>query len=336
MGWSGRDKDWPQSETTNFKGFARGVAKSYLSDAQYGFSLREDEYLYRRLVLDAPEAILHLDATGRIEFANPALDQILQVPGEDLAGELLVDLVAEEHRVVLEAALAQVRRGARQTLEILLQRGAETPLWAFVAISPLREYTDKVRGMVAVLSDISERKRAETQMQRLAFSDALTGLPNRTLLLDRLELALAAARREGTRVGIAFIDIDRFKHFNDLCGHAAGDALLQRVAGLLLQNLRRTDTVARWAGDEFVVVFPNLHEPTDLAVSIEKLHQACVASSLLRERDFFCSLSIGVALYPEDGEQAETLLHRADLAMYRAKREGGGRYCFFRPDLDGS
>ncbi|SDL93653.1 PAS domain S-box-containing protein/diguanylate cyclase (GGDEF) domain-containing protein [Geoalkalibacter ferrihydriticus] len=339
MGWSGKVDEWP----AGYLGFskdirtigARAVPEVFSRTDPSVFLLHEDEDLYRRLVNDAPEGILRLDQQGRIDFANAVLRKMLGFEEDDIKGDFLSSFAVGESRELLNAAFEQVTRGGRQKIDLFLQRRDGSAFWGLLSLSPLFEYTGRVRGMVAVLTDITERKQAETQMQRMAFADPLTGLPNRTLLIDRLEQALVTARREGTGVGVAFIDVDRFKQFNDQYGHAAGDALLQMVAGGVRQSLRRSDTVARWAGDEFVVVFPAVHEPGDLLASIHKVQQSCSGPLTLGDREFFCSLSIGVTLFPDDGERGDLLLHRADLAMYRAKREGGGTYRFFRPDLDG-
>ncbi len=186
--------------------------------------------------------------------------------------------------------------------------------------------------------DIGERKRAEAEIERLAYSDTLTDLPNRRLLLDRLQQALVAARRTGEFGAMLFIDIDHFKHLNDSRGHAAGDQLLRHVAKRLSAQVRAVDTVARIGGDEFVVLLVGLAEQVDSAANqarglAEKLLASLSRGFFLDDLEHPIGASIGIALFPEDSESADDLLRRADTAMYSAKESGRGRLRFFEPAM---
>jgi diguanylate cyclase (GGDEF)-like protein/PAS domain S-box-containing protein len=184
-------------------------------------------------------------------------------------------------------------------------------------------------GIVCVVRDISERTYAEEQIKHLAYHDALTGLPNRLLFKDRLTVALSHAQRNGSRLSVLFLDLDRFKVINDSLGHNIGDQLLQAVAARVQSCVRESDTVARLGGDEFTLLLPNLSRSDDAAPVAQKLLEAVRYPFHIEGREFFITTSIGVSLYPEDGLDAETLIKNADTAMYQAKEQGRDNYQLF-------
>jgi diguanylate cyclase (GGDEF)-like protein/PAS domain S-box-containing protein len=184
-------------------------------------------------------------------------------------------------------------------------------------------------GIVVVVRDISERTYAEEQIKHLAYHDALTGLPNRLLFKDRLTVALSHAQRNGSRLAVLFLDLDRFKVINDSLGHNIGDQLLQAVAARVQSCVRESDTVARLGGDEFTLLLPNLSRSDDAAPVAQKLLEAVRYPFHIEGREFFITTSIGVSLYPEDGLDAETLIKNADTAMYQAKEQGRDNYQLF-------
>jgi diguanylate cyclase (GGDEF)-like protein len=170
--------------------------------------------------------------------------------------------------------------------------------------------------------EIGERERAEERARVLAFHDALTGLPNRLLFNDRLRLALSQADRHHRKLAVLFVDLDRFKLINDSLGHSLGDILLRQVADRLITTVRHSDTVARLGGDEFTLLLPELHGPEDAARTARKILRTIRKPFSLEGREVFATPSIGIAMFPEDGEDVDTLLKNADTAMYRAKDEG--------------
>lgn len=181
-------------------------------------------------------------------------------------------------------------------------------------------------------AEIQERKLAEQQIRYLAHHDALTGLPNRRLLEDRLEQAMELARRNGTLVAVQFIDLDHFKPINDRLGHRIGDLTLQAIAQRLRGLLRAVDTVARVGGDEFVVVLPEMHSLAAANETAQKVLNALSKPYSVEEHTLMVTPSIGISIYPQDGNNAETLIHRADAAMYEAKQGGRGSYRLFSSD----
>ena len=174
---------------------------------------------------------------------------------------------------------------------------------------------------------------AKTKLHHLAHHDVLTGLPNRTLLQDRLDQAIELARRQGRRFAVLFMDLDRFKQFNDSLGHAVGDQLLQSVAQRLMGCVRHSDTISRQGGDEFVVLLSNIKQPEDAALIAQHMLTALTVPHLIDHHELHVSVSIGISTYPADGQDSETLIKSADSAMYHAKENGRNNYKFFEPEM---
>jgi diguanylate cyclase (GGDEF)-like protein len=182
--------------------------------------------------------------------------------------------------------------------------------------------------------NITDRKMAEQRVAHMAHHDALTGLPNRVLLRDRIQQAIAQAHRAGSQVAVLFLDLDRFKTINDSLGHQLGDRLLQSVASRILVCVREGDTVSRVGGDEFVIVVPGIATSGDASAVASKILEVLASAFHLHGNDLHVSTSIGIALYPSDGADAETLMRNADTAMYRAKDMGRGNYQFFTQHMN--
>ncbi len=204
-----------------------------------------------------------------------------------------------------------------------------------LALQAELEFDDEgPRRVVGTLQDISERVRFEQELAKLARYDALTGLPNRHLLNDRLEQAMTHAKRSGRMIAVTFVDLDRFKIVNDTLGHDAGDALLKEVARRLHSCLREGDTVARQGGDEFVVVLSDLARAEDATLVAQKMLDALAPAVRISGQDVMPGASMGIALFPQDGETLQTLMMNADKAMYSAKHAGRGQYRFYDADLN--
>src|SRR6185369_10918478 len=186
---------------------------------------------------------------------------------------------------------------------------------------------------VGVFNDITELRRKDDHIRHLAFHDPLTGLPNRALLLDRLEHSLAFALREQENLGIMFIDLDRFKDINDSLGHDIGDGVLQEVTSRLLQSLRQSDTVARIGGDEFVVLLEHVEESGTYAILAKKIIASLAVPMSVGGHTIQIGASIGIACCPDDGNDATSLMKQADAAMYSAKSVGRGTYRFFQVSM---
>jgi diguanylate cyclase (GGDEF)-like protein len=198
----------------------------------------------------------------------------------------------------------------------------------------LRDASGVIDGYLAIAADITEHKAAKQQIEFLAYRDVLTGLPNRLLLQDRFEQATAYADRAGTRVALLFLDLDNFKSINDSLGHAVGDLLLKEIASRLAECVRDTDTISRQGGDEFLIVLPDLSDADAVAPVLNKIRDRMKAPFVINGNEFSSSVSMGVAIYPDDGDNFDTLLKKADMAMYRAKEAGRNTYQFFDEQMN--
>lgn len=294
-------------------------------------ALRESESNYRALVERSPDAIF-VHRQGRIVFANRAAAELLGT-GEQkkMAGSAVLELVHPDFRKVVIERIAQVetRQENKPFIEMKLLRPDGTFFDAETASNPVSH--DGKWAVQTIIRDISERKEQEKQVWRKANFDALTGIPNRHLFVDRLQQALERAEREKHHVALFFVDLDRFKEVNDRLGHAAGDALLKQVAERLSDVLRKTDTVARIGGDEFTLIMPRIIEPPTVSGIARRVLNCLEKPFDLPGGEGRISGSIGIAFFPEDGADDETLIKSADIAMYRAKESGRNTFCFFTP-----
>lgn len=297
----------------------------------------------------APFAIIATDTEGRVLEVSPAAERMLQIERDALIGKAvpirlhdsrdparrIVEVEPMDNTLAGDCAevLERVSYGQTDEREWLLQRNDGSRLAIDLAISGLRDSAGALTGYIGIANDISERKRAESEIRHMAEHDALTGLPNRILLRDRLDVSLVRARRSQSHVAVLLIDLDHFKHINDSLGHHVGDRLLKSVARRLLQAIRGGDTVARMGGDEFVVVLPDLHSTQDAyevaAKIVEKLSEPVTVDMQTLE----ITPSIGVCTFPEDGDNVDVLLMNADTAMYAAKDSGRRRYMAFTPQM---
>jgi diguanylate cyclase (GGDEF)-like protein/PAS domain S-box-containing protein len=212
------------------------------------------------------------------------------------------------------------------------KNGETYPEW--LTISVIKDKQGKVAQHIGIFSDVTTYKRQEEQIRHQAFHDALTGLPNRALFIDRLTLALAQAHRSRTQLAVMLLDLDRFKQINDSLGHYVGDLLLQEVARRLRGAIREYDTVARLGGDEFTMLLPCINDTQEVTTFVDKILSLFKAPCLIQDNELFTSPSIGVALYPYDGMDADSLLKNADTAMYLAKRGGRNSYQIYSPEMN--
>ena len=210
--------------------------------------------------------------------------------------------------------------------------GEVFPEW--VTVSALRDEQGLITHFIAIYLDITERKKEEERIQYLANYDVLTGLPNRYLLNDRLEQTITAAQRHQTQMAVLFIDLDHFKNINDSLGHDVGDELLRMVSQRLRSCLRRSDTIARQGGDEFVALLEDLHSEDEVTFIAEKMIASLLEQFTVGNYKLSITPSIGVSVYPDDGDTAVQLLRNADLAMYRAKNTGRNRFEYYKPEMN--
>jgi diguanylate cyclase (GGDEF)-like protein/PAS domain S-box-containing protein len=276
------------------------------------------------------EAILITDADTRILSVNRAFTEISGYAAAEVIGKRPSLLKSQRHtRAFYEELWAELlAKGVWQGQIWNRRRDGEAYL-AWQTISTIADRTGKIQRFVAVSSDMTELHRKDEQIRHLAYHDALTGLPNRLLLQDRLAQAIEVARREREQVAVMFIDLDRFKVINDSLGHEAGDSLLIEASHRLQRRLRRSDTLARLGGDEFVVVLPFVETLGEVAEVAEDIIESFAPPILVAGHEMRVTASLGIAVFPRDGDDVGTLMRNADTAMYGAKGAGRNTFRFF-------
>lgn len=295
----------------------------------------QQQNAFLQAVLDGtPEPIMVIGPDYRILMANRA--------ARDLAPEMNSASHCYEvchHRLTpcsdhgLGCPIQMVLEG-RETVNVMHTHfnAAGEPRQIELLASPLRDPDGEIVGIITNAHDITALKDAEAQIRQLAYYDTLTSLPNRRLLLDRLNHALAQARRFGRSMAVMFLDLDRFKQINDTLGHLVGDELLKQVAQRLTACVRAGDTVARPGGDEFVIVLTEVAHLQDAARVAEKIIDAFATPVMVDGQQVHVTTSIGIAVYPVNGsEDVEELMIKADMAMYEAKEAGRNTYRYFQP-----
>ena len=294
-------------------------------------------YLQVAALEAAANAIVITDFHGTIVWVNHAFTTMTGYSKEEALGKnprlLKSGKQPESYYSNLWSTIlsGQVWRG-----ELVNKRKDGTIYTEEMTITPVtRHVGNPANGyFVAIKQDITERKNAEKQVQYHSYYDALTGLPNRTLLQDRLSNALARARRQKDKVALLFLDLDRFKFFNDSLGHSVGDLLLQEVAERLKRWAREQDTVARLGGDEFLIMLTHVKDVADAAVAAGRLMKAMTAEFVVRGHSLSIGSSVGISIFPEHGADSETLIKNADAAMYTAKESGRNNFRFFTSDMN--
>jgi diguanylate cyclase (GGDEF)-like protein/PAS domain S-box-containing protein len=304
--------------------------------------LAEEAVSFKNALLEAQaettiDGILVVDESDHIVLANEQFGAHFGIPNEVLStrDDVVVRNYAADQMEDPEAFVARVKylnshRDEKSRDELRLKNGKTFDRYS----APLVDSKGRYRGRIWYFRDITDRKVAEEQVQFLAFYDALTGLPNRRLLQDRLNQALASAHRQKNKLGLLFLDLDRFKDINDSLGHSVGDLLLQKVAERLKTSARAQDTVARLGGDEFLIALTHVKDTPDAAVAAERLMDAMTAEFVIEGHTLNVSCSIGISIFPEHGADCETLIKNADAAMYSAKADGRSNVRFFTEDMN--
>jgi diguanylate cyclase (GGDEF)-like protein/PAS domain S-box-containing protein len=290
---------------------------------------RESEERYRKLVQLSPDGI-SVHSGGRFDFINPAGAEILGASScLELVGREMLDFVHPDYHQVFEERLRLLQESSLELPwleEKFLQcDGSEVD----VEVTVLPFTCDGRPAFQTIFRDISERKASERRLERMANYDALTELPNRSFFFDRLNQLLLQSKRDQSMFALLFIDLDRFKEANDRLGHYFGDLLLKEVAQRLTSCVRESDTVARMGGDEFVVILSKIKDKADVATMAQRLGEAIGRPFNLQDRECTLGASIGISLFPDDGETKELQLVKADTAMYRSKKLGRNNYQFY-------
>ena len=298
-------------------------------------ALLDSEERFRLTFDQADVGLMHLTPQGNLLRANPKLQHMLGYTEAQLQQLNLRDITAEddakETASLLEAMASRQINGYNREKQYVNKDVVK--FWVNVSVSSMTDHTGEVK-FIAVVEDISKRKLAEEEIRRMAGHDALTNLPNRTMLQDWLSRALIQAQRAQRHVAVLFVDLDRFKNINDSLGHEMGDRVIIEAARRLNSVLRAGDIVTRQGGDEFVIALSDIKRQEEVSVVAKKILETISAPMVFLGQELTLTCSIGVSMYPRDGRNAAALLKNADTAMYQAKGTGRARYAFYEEGMN--
>ena len=281
------------------------------------------------------DSVMITDRRGQIEYVNCGFENTTGYPRAEVVGQKPSLLKSGVQDSNFYQNLWQRIATGKVFQEIFVNRKKNGNLYyEEKTITPLRDHHGDITHFISTGKDITERMRTQKRLQFLAHHDVLTTLPNRLLFMDRISHAISHAKRNKAMLALLFLDLDRFKKINDTLGHTIGDLLLKQLAARLKRSLRQVDTVARLSGDEFAVLLPDIHHCDDVLPIAEKLLQQFSDPFVIGHHELFITTSIGVAIFPNDGDDADTLLKNADTAMYVAKAQGRGNFSFYTPDMN--
>jgi diguanylate cyclase (GGDEF)-like protein/PAS domain S-box-containing protein len=313
------------------------AAVSHAAEAEARRAQMEALTRFRTLFEGASIGILRSDRRGQVMEVNPAVEQLLGYTAHELVGTKFHDTFHPDDAATTSDLFDLLIRGERDSyqLERRYHRKDGEMIWGQSTAVLERDADGQPRYVLTMIENITERKLAEQELlrqselnQHQALHDALTGLANRTLFADRIEQAMRDAKREGNRLAVMVMDLDDFKRVNDSYGHHAGDILLAEVGSRVKEAVRESDTVARLGGDEFGILLHNAGDTADAIQAVERICDALVEPVGVDEHSLSVRASIGIAIYPDDGHDMDTLLQLADLAMY-ASKQGDSPYAFY-------
>ncbi|MBN1365277.1 MAG: PAS domain S-box protein [Syntrophaceae bacterium] len=298
--------------------------------------LRQSEEKYRTILENIQEGYFEVDLAGNFTFFNDPVCQIIGYPREELMGMNDRVYTNEETAKKVYQAFNKVYKTGKPTKEfdwqIIRRDGAKRYIEASVSLK--KDLAGRPIGFKGIIRDITERKEMDKQLNYMVTHDSLTGLPNRMLFMDRLQVALAQSKRNKKKLAVMMLDLDNFKDINDALGHMVGDKLLKDVGCRLTGILRQSDTVARLGGDEFMILLSNL-EKIEYAAGVAKvILKSFQKPFLLANNEVISNASVGIAIFPDDCDDVDSLLKKSDMAMYSVKKHGRNSYKFFSDVTD--
>lgn len=321
----------PNAQETSMLALAADLAGIAIERSRTEEALRLAALVYR----NSSEAMMITDEQDRIIGINPAFTKTTGFTEDDVVGQTPSVLNSGHHDDAFFRSMSQeLEQTGKWQGEIWNRRKNGEEFVEWLTIDTIHDAQGRVHRRVALFSDLTEKKRADALIWTQANYDALTELPNRQLFIDRLTHGIKRARRNRTQLALLYVDLDRFKEVNDTLGHIEGDRLLLTASRRIRGSVRESDTVARVGGDEFTVILNELTDMTAPARVAQKILSALGEPYRLSDEDAFISASIGIAVYPDDGEKAENLLKNADQAMSAAKREGRNRFSHFQESME--
>ena len=316
---------------------ARAASVAIVEAREANRAMTESDEWLRTTLEHLVDGVVVINDSGEIESLNGATERLFGYQPEEIVGAHVRVLVPGSGPDADDDYFSQFLRTGKKTPigigEEVFGRHKDGGRFPLDIEFGEVQMGDR-RRLIATLRDITERKEAEALIVKQANYDSLTKLPNRTLFMDRLSLALTRASRNGGQIGLLFIDLDNFKKVNDTLGHSAGDQLLQEAAERLTACVRETDTVARLGGDEFTIILPDLQKAHDVEQVVRQILDRLSKPYLIDGTEVFASGSVGITLFPDDGKDAETLLKNSDTAMYRAKYDGRNTFRFFTAKMN--
>ncbi len=323
-----------RNEKGDIIGF-RGIGEDITERVKAEEALSKSEERYRTLLEEMDEAYYEVDLRGSFTFVNDALCRLLGYTREEAIGlNYRAYTPQEDWENVYRAYNSVYRTGTSLRWYPMTQLTKDgRRIYVENSVLPLRGEKGEIIGFRGISRDVTERKMLEQKLSEMATHDPLTGLPNRILFDDRLNMGLAQAQRNGSRLAVMMLDLDWFKRVNDTYGHGVGDQLLKLVAQRLASNLRKSDTVGRMGGDEFVLLLLQIGAIEDATKVAQKILDSFGEPFAINGYNLNITTSIGIAVYPENGDRADVLLTNADTAMYHAKEEGRARYKLYTPEL---
>ncbi len=298
-------------------------------------AIRESEQKYRTIIENIEDGYHELDFSGNIVFFNDSLLKILGYSRDEFTRMNYRNLTDEETARQLLQVCDEVHRTGKPSsgIEIEVMKKDGTMTVVEMSVSLILDAKGHEVGFRNLIRDVTERKRSEETIRRLAYHDPLTGLPNRLLFTDRLNMAITRAKRNRQYLAVMMLDLDYFKEINDTLGHHMGDRLLHAVASRLTELLRKGDTIARMGGDEFLILLPEITNVEVTTTIAQKIVESFQSFFVIDNRELHITTSIGIAIYPDASDDVETLIKHADIAMYRAKGSGRNNYQLFTPEM---
>ncbi|HET6493159.1 MAG TPA: EAL domain-containing protein [Burkholderiales bacterium] len=317
--------------TVTLQDMNTALVKEILSHKKTG----EQLHVAANAIENAAEGVMICDAEERIISVNKAFSRITGYSAEDILGATPDMLLTDDESRALHAEISRtVLDEGHWKGELWSRRKNGERYLEQCSVSAVKDEADRLVNFIILFSDVTKQKEDELRLQFLAHHDPLTGLVNRTLFQQRCEETLLRAERKNAKAAVIFIDLDHFKTVNDSLGHAYGDDLLKQAAGRLVECVRKTDVVGRLGGDEFIVLLNEVSDSGDVALIAKKILDRLTASFMIAGHEIFVSASLGISWYPDDGQNAATLIQNADAAMFAAKEQGRNNYQFFSAEMN--
>lgn len=287
-----------------------------------------------RALEQSPVLVIITDITGTIEYVNAKVIEETGYCHEELVGQSTRVLRSgQTPQEIYKTMWEQLAEGIEWRGELLNKNKSGEHFWVSAIISPIRNDNEEITHYLAVMEDITQKKSYEEMLKHQATFDNLTNLPNRLYAFNKLERAISKSHLNNQKLAVLFLDLDEFKHINDSLGHAAGDLLLKALSERFISVIRQTDTIARLGGDEFMMILENITQDSDAERIAKKCREVCFQPFTIESQELLVSTSIGIAIYPDHGKDAKTLMRNADTAMYQSKIQGKNNWTVFQNSM---